>query len=238
MAKTATTTPAQVIWYIPNCIGYLRVVFALCSFVLLLVWPDDYRILGIILYLANFVGDLFDGWAARHFDQCSSFGSVLDMVTDRCGTTGFLYVLGNTATRTEDASLWLRLVCLGLLLLDISSHWVQMHSSLALGVHHKSADGNREKNILVQWFYRYYWFFGYLCVGAECTYVLLYARLQLRRGGSPMVAVQQLVDVVLALCIPGCCAKQVVNVAQLASSCYAIAAHDAAERNSLSLIHI
>jgi hypothetical protein len=49
-----------------------------------------------------------------------------------------------------------------------------MHSSLALtGAHHKSLEGNKGKNFLVRWFYQYYWFFGYLCVGAELTYILL-----------------------------------------------------------------
>lgn len=93
-----------------------------------------------------------------------------------------------------------------------------MHSSLALGEHHKSAEGNKNKNFLVRWFYQYYWFFGYLCVGAEFTYILLYLRLHVSLGW---------VDVALMICGPGCVAKQLVNIAQLSSSCYAIAAHDA-----------
>jgi hypothetical protein len=33
---------------------------------------------------------LFDGWAARKYDQCSKFGGILDMVTDRLATCGVL----------------------------------------------------------------------------------------------------------------------------------------------------
>ena len=43
--------------------------------------------------MSSFVGDLFDGMAARKFKQESSFGGLLDMVTDRCSTTGLLYIL-------------------------------------------------------------------------------------------------------------------------------------------------
>jgi hypothetical protein len=105
-----------------------------------------------------------------------------------------------------------------------------MHSSLAVaGAHHKSIEGNRNKNFLVRWFYQYYWFFGYLCVGAEFTYLLLYLRLKV-----PIHTIwsSTIVPFGLPLCTPGCVAKQLVNVAQLATSCYAIAAHDARDKNS------
>ena len=52
-------------------------------------------IIAVILYVASFVGDLFDGLAARKFDQCSIFGGLLDMVTDRCSTAGLLCVLSH-----------------------------------------------------------------------------------------------------------------------------------------------
>ena len=41
----------------------------------------------------SFAADLFDGMAARRFNQCSSFGGMLDMVTDRCSTLGLLFIL-------------------------------------------------------------------------------------------------------------------------------------------------
>ena len=58
-----TTTAQDVLLYIPNLIGYARVLSELSSFVLIMSipvcgsWP--------LCYLSAFVGDLFDGMAAR-----------------------------------------------------------------------------------------------------------------------------------------------------------------------------
>jgi hypothetical protein len=137
-------TAGDVLLYLPNLIGYGRVVAALASFVVMVLWPDQY-ILAIFLYLTNFVGDLIDGWTARRVQQTSSFGGVLDMVTDRCGTAGFLFVLAgeyqhhyysvadndndddsSRQRRRQLAAGLFRLLFLSLMVLDISSHWVQV----------------------------------------------------------------------------------------------------------------
>ena len=47
----------------------------------------------IASYIYSFAADLFDGMAARKFNQCSTFGGLLDMVTDRCSTLGLLFIL-------------------------------------------------------------------------------------------------------------------------------------------------
>jgi CDP-diacylglycerol--inositol 3-phosphatidyltransferase len=97
---------------------------------------------------------------------------------------------------------------------------------LTAGAHHKSAAGNEGRNFLVRWFYQYYYFFGYLCVGAEFTYVLLYV--------LSFVADKWkgLVQAGLLITTPGCLAKQCVNLAQLVSAAYAIAAHDAEDKQN------
>ena len=223
---TIPVTANDVLLYVPNLIGYSRVAGALGSFLLMMCRPDKWHI-AITLYLSNFAGDLADGWVARRLNQCSSFGGVLDMVTDRCSTAGLLFVLaGEFASKDVELPVPLyRISCLMLMILDISSHWVQMHSSLAVGAHHKSAEGNKGKNFLVRWFYQYYAFFGYLCVGAEFTYMLMYVRLHLPLDAPKIF--QDATLFVLMACVPGCLAKQAVNVAQLSSSCYTIAAFDA-----------
>ena len=75
-------------------------------------------------------------------------------------------------------------------------------------------------------------FFGYLCVGAEFTYIFAHAWLHLE--GHRRVAlngtttfVQDIIRLLFWICLPGCILKQLVNVAQLASACYAIAERDA-----------
>ena len=89
-----STTAGDVLLYVPNLIGYLRVICTVLSLILMICFPQRW-IIAIILYVASFVGDLFDGLAARKFDQCSIFGGLLDMVTDRCSTAGLLCVLSH-----------------------------------------------------------------------------------------------------------------------------------------------
>jgi CDP-diacylglycerol--inositol 3-phosphatidyltransferase len=221
----ANLSPTDVLLYVPNLIGYSRVLLTLASLVLMLVDSSAYWNIAIFLYIASFVGDLFDGWVARKLQQTSSFGGVLDMMTDRCSTLGLLFVLGNVYQDKQGGVYW-QLTFLGVVLLDISSHWCQMYASLAAGAHHKSAAGNRGRNFLVRWFYQYYYFFGYLCVGAEFTYVLLYV---LSFAADKWI---WSVQAGLLLFIPGCLAKQCVNLAQLVSAAYAIAAHDAEEKQN------
>ena len=222
------TTPKDVLLFIPNLIGYARIVSVLTSLLLMILVPQLW-IPSILLYLAGFIGDLVDGWAARKWNQMSSFGGVLDMVTDRCSTLGLLYVLGSESAFRNDAT-W-KILFLLLQILDISSHWTQMHSSLALGTHHKSEEGNKKKNFLVRWFYSYYYFFGYLCVGAEFTYALLYVKSKLLSSDHPSFWLTT-ANYALVLTTPGCIAKQLVNIMQLGSSCYSIATYDADERNN------
>mmetsp|Transcript_45420 Transcript_45420/g.50924 ORF Transcript_45420/g.50924 Transcript_45420/m.50924 type:complete len:219 (+) Transcript_45420:130-786(+) len=214
-------TANEVLLYVPNLIGYSRV---LCTFgsLSLMVAKKEYWILAIILYLASFVGDLFDGLVARRLGQTSTYGGLLDMVTDRCSTLGLLFVLA-----IDYEEVYLRLIYLSLCLLDISSHWCQMYSTCSLGKHHKSADGNEGRSFLVRWFYRYYFFFGYLCVGAEFTYVLAYV-LQFTTD----YWIHPILKIVLWFAIPGCFLKQLVNTMQLISACYAVAAYDAEIKNS------
>lgn len=113
-----------------------------------------------------------------------------------------------------------------LIILDISSHWCQMYSTTSLGRHHKSADGNEGRSFLVRWYYASYPFFGYCCVGAEFTYVALYVRARAGAAGGHD-ALRTFVEYFLVASVPACAVKQVVNVSQLCSSCYAVADHDA-----------
>lgn len=83
-----------------------------------------------------------------------------------------------------------------------------------------------------RWFYAYYWFFGYLCVGTEFAYMMLYARNHVK--DAPQI-LQNAMSCFLAVCIPACLAKQAVNVAQLMSACQAVANYDAEQINNKTL---
>ena len=120
-----------------------------------------------------------------------------------------------------------------LIILDISSHWCQMYSTTSLKQHHKSADGNEGRFFLVRWYYLSYPFFGYCCVGAEFTYVALYILARVTALGG-YDTIKTYVEYFLMVTVPACTVKQVVNVSQLCSSCYAVADHDAKQKNKQS----
>ena len=125
------TTAADVLLFIPNLIGYARVA---CTVIFLCLARDPAQWhLALTSYILSFTLDLFDGMAARRFNQTSKFGAVLDMVTDRCSTAVMLAVLAhlyaNTHARAFDAFV-------ALMVLDVVSHWVQMKAG---NLHHKSS---------------------------------------------------------------------------------------------------
>ena len=154
---------------------------------------------------------------ANCFPFCSSRCSPFDLIIDIV-----LQLAPFTVSPTQ--------TFLSLCLLDISSHWCQMYSTSSLGKHHKSEDGNEGRNFLVRWFYKYYFFFGYLCVGAEFTYVLAYV-LQFTADQW----IHPILKMTLWAVAPGCFLKQLVNVMQLTSACYAVAEHDAKLKNEWSI---
>jgi len=130
------------------------------------------------------------------------------MITDRCSTTGLLHVLSFEYSQIYNS--YFRVLFLGLIILDISSHWCQMYASTKLQLHHKSSSANETRFFLVRWYYGYYFFFGYLCVGAEFSYIILYAMAHVENDGR----LWSLLKLMLNCCLPGCAMKQVVNVCQ------------------------
>ena len=100
-----------------------------------------------------------------------------------------------------------------------------MYSTCALGQHHKSDEGNKDRSFLVRWFYKYYFFFGYLCVGAEFTFILAFVMQYAEATYIPIL------KLILLMVLPGCILKQFVNVAQLTSACYMVASRDATEKS-------
>lgn len=63
----------------PNIIGYSRIILAIVSLYYMNLHPRTC----CLLYSISCLLDALDGYAARHFEQSTRFGAVLDMVTDR-----------------------------------------------------------------------------------------------------------------------------------------------------------
>ncbi|XP_068747998.1 CDP-diacylglycerol--inositol 3-phosphatidyltransferase-like isoform X1 [Montipora capricornis] len=73
--------------FVPNLIGYARIVLNLLAFYFMLRKP---YVTVVLHFTGGFLLDVVDGITARHLDQCSKFGDLLDMLVDRCGRIGML----------------------------------------------------------------------------------------------------------------------------------------------------
>ena len=89
--------------------------------------------------------------------------NIKDPLWYRCATMGLLIILSHLYVEH-------RLLCLFLIVNDISSHW--MHMVAADNAHHKTT--STSQNILLRTYYGNYPFFGYCCVGTELTYIVAY----------------------------------------------------------------
>ncbi|ODN77172.1 hypothetical protein L202_05697 [Cryptococcus amylolentus CBS 6039] len=117
-----TTVDENVFLFVPNLIGYTRVITAAAALFFMPYHPKAC----FVLYSVSCLLDAVDGQAARALGQTSKFGAVLDMVTDRCTTACLLCFLASVYPAYS-------LVFMGLITLDFSSHYIHMYSSLATG---------------------------------------------------------------------------------------------------------
>jgi len=224
--------------YIPNIIGYLRIICTTVAIALAFSHPGSM----LVFYFVSFVFDELDGRFARLFSQQSTFGAVLDMVTDRLSTAALLGILGVLYPSMAQ-------VCILLQALDIASHWCHMYASLVSGgTSHKELSNHH--NWLVRSYYANRIFMGTCCVSCELLYLSIYAlRWPLFQGWSVALgswvhncyevaferesanggqgAGQVSIFVLFALvAIPGFIIKNVINVIQLYQSMMGLCLHD------------
>lgn len=110
-----------------------------------------------LLYSVSCLLDALDGYAARYFNQSTTFGAVLDMVTDRCTTACLLVFLSSAWPR------W-AIVFQGLICLDMASHYMHMYATLSMGgssQSHKKVDATRSW-VLYQYYHSKVSFFFFL----------------------------------------------------------------------------
>jgi CDP-diacylglycerol--inositol 3-phosphatidyltransferase len=187
-------------FYWPNLIGYGRIVFAYLAFS---VCFSDFQ-LAVIYYLVSQGLDAVDGTVARALGQSSKFGAVLDMLTDRM-TTGVLYVVLALLYREQ----WGFYAFL--LVLDITSHWMQMYSTLTRG--NQSHKDNT--NFLLNFYYKFPYALLFFCVGDQLWIVAQYAmHFTAAQGG----AAHERLQLISTCSFPVFLFKQLMNVVQLYDS--------------------
>ncbi|KAK7693355.1 CDP-diacylglycerol-inositol 3-phosphatidyltransferase [Cerrena zonata] len=79
-AQTYSEVSENVFLFVPNLIGYFRIILAGVALHFMNYHPKYCT----IAYGISCLLDAADGHAARALKQTSKFGAVLDMVTDRC----------------------------------------------------------------------------------------------------------------------------------------------------------
>ncbi|KAF3515356.1 hypothetical protein F2Q69_00008512 [Brassica cretica] len=141
----------------------------------------------------------------------STFGAVLDMVTDRVSTACLLVILSQIYRPS--------LVFLSLLALGIASHWLQMYSTFLSG-----KTSHRDVKDSTSWLFRLYYgnrmFMGYCCVSCEVLYIILFLIAENHTENLMNVVVESLtqfspLSLLLALSIFGWSIKQIINVIQM-----------------------
>lgn len=201
----------NVFMFIPNLIGYGRIVLALLSFWFM---PTNH-IAASWCYILSGLLDAVDGHAARALGQSSKFGAMLDMLTDRCAT---MCLLATLCTFYPSATFLFQIS----MTIDISCHWLHLHTSLLEGkTSHKFMDptGN--------WFmHKYYTDRNVLfcmCAGNELFYASLYL---LHFTWGPLY----LFPVVAVITFPVAVAKSGIALLQGYLAAQNIAAVDTKER--------
>ncbi|CAG2068118.1 unnamed protein product, partial [Timema podura] len=148
--------------FVPNIIGYARIILALVSF----YFMSTNYVVSSACYIISGLLDAVDGHAARYFNQSTKFGGILDQLTDRCGTMGLLVTLSYFYPK------YMFLFQLSMCI-DISCHWIYLHTSLLQGkTSHKFVDIAENPIMRIYYTSRVVLFF--MCLGNEAFYASLY----------------------------------------------------------------
>lgn len=168
MSRTPSPAPQRprtnenVFLFVPNLIGYTRVILGAAA----LTYMPTHPKFCTVAYCISALLDAVDGQAARALGQTSKFGAILDMVTDRCMTSCLLCFLASAYPK-------LALVFQFLISLDFSSHYIHMYASIASGNRsHKTV--TKEQSWILWSYYNNSRTLFIFCAANELFFVALY----------------------------------------------------------------
>ncbi|XP_076181487.1 phosphatidylinositol synthase [Ptiloglossa arizonensis] len=156
------TESENIFLFVPNIIGYGRVILALISFHFMTI----NHIIASWCYITSALLDAVDGHAARYFNQGTKFGAMLDQLTDRVGT---MCLLATLCVLYPSYTFWFQLS----MAIDIACHWIYLHTSLLQGkTSHKFID--MSENPIMRMYYTNRTVLFFMCAGNEAFYAALY----------------------------------------------------------------
>ncbi|EKE40561.1 hypothetical protein ENUP19_0083G0078 [Entamoeba nuttalli] len=189
--------------YYANICDYVRIGVLMIAVFFVFKAPITF----IICYIISALCDAVDGNLARAFNQCSRLGAVLDMITDRAGTTILITALAVLYPTYAP-------ICCLITFIDICSHWTHMYTSLIKGGEsHKICS-----NPILHWYYTRSVLFT-LCLCNEATFVMWYIRFFAQTNeykwiieGTPFL--WYLLNTLLIISTPLCILKNLINIVQ------------------------
>lgn len=223
-----TKTAQHVLLYVPNLIGYSRIITMMISVYLLPSQPWN----AMMYYMTSALLDAFDGWAARSLNQSSSMGAMLDMLTDRIGTC-ILAMYVATLAEYKDYIWFFQLF----VALDIVAHWAHLHSTMMSGrtTHKTKAGGenkelipgeiNLEDTILGIYYQKLPLFF--MCAANELFFIVAYLIVHEPKESTTYTYL----DLMLKICFPLMLIKMLISLVHLCTAFWNVACMDAAEAN-------
>jgi len=222
---TAQSYSENVFLFVPNLIGYTRVILA----ALAMHYMNHHPIYSTVAYCISQLLDAVDGHAARYLGQASKFGAVLDMVTDRATTSCLLCYLSSAYPQHA-------LIFQFLIALDFSSHYMHMYSSLVTGsTSHKLVTSDVSRILWL--YYNDPTTLFLICAGNELFFVALYLAhwvttpISLSISTSlPFLESLTWPELIALICFPVSALKNIVNVVQRWKASKILVGVDLAER--------
>ncbi|CAB3364487.1 Hypothetical predicted protein [Cloeon dipterum] len=201
--------------FVPNIIGYARVILALISFYFM---PTNY-VLASWCYVTSALLDAFDGHAARMYNQSTKFGAMLDQLTDRCGTMCLMVTL---CLFYPQYTFLFQLS----MTIDIACHWIHLHTTLMQGkTSHKFVD--LSGNPIMRIYYTSRTVLFCMCAGNELFYASLYL---LHFTPGPIVAGVGLFKLLSVVTFPVAVVKALIALLQGYIACINLGTIDVNER--------
>lgn len=193
----------------------------------------QYHELATLFYGLSSLLDALDGVAARYLNQCSRFGAVLDMITDRSSTSILLCYLYHYYASTNSSSLlFLPPLFQFLLALDLSSHYIHMVASHTAGESsHKIIPA--DANPLLKWYYQSRIVLFFVCAGNELFFILLYVYSFIDLTNFSLFAKALLYSFTL-VSFSVCLLKQIINVIQFVRASNFLVQQDVSDIQSRS----
>ncbi|KAK9384803.1 CDP-alcohol phosphatidyltransferase-domain-containing protein [Lipomyces mesembrius] len=223
MADQKPITTTTIFLFIPNLIGYARVVLALGSLAVMRYHPK----ICTWLYVVSCLLDAFDGAAARKFNQSTKFGAILDMVTDRCTTSCLICFL---SSRYPNWAIFYQL----LISLDLASHYMHMVAMLGSGQQSHKKVG-KERGWFLNLYYTNTRVLFIFCAANELFFVALYLYSFPPATppylGSVYGIPLSYATIMAIVTFPIWLGKQVTNVIQMVQAAQVLAQVDVEERN-------